>query len=89
MKNKVVMCLCVAYIKILMSQHFEPNLVEIEQIELDLFKFKSGQIKKSPCTCSDQIFKILDFFFKNGSFCIFRIFFCEISHQVPLFFQNL
>ena len=39
LKNKVAMCLCVVYIKILMlSDHFEPKLVKIGQIKLRLFK---------------------------------------------------
>ena len=40
LKNKVEICLCVVYIKILMlSEHFEPKLMEIGRIELQLFKF--------------------------------------------------
>ena len=39
LKNKVVMCLCVVYIKILMIfEHFEPKLTKIGQIELELLK---------------------------------------------------
>ena len=39
-EKKVAMCLCVVYIKILMlSEHFEPKLVKIGQLELQLFKF--------------------------------------------------
>ena len=40
LKNRKVMCLCVVYIKILMLLvHFELNLMKIEPIELELFKF--------------------------------------------------
>ena len=38
LKNKVAMCLCIVYIIILMSEHFEPKLMKIGRIELELFK---------------------------------------------------
>ena len=37
--NKVAMCFCVVYIKILLlSEHFEPKLMKIRRIELEVFK---------------------------------------------------
>ena len=39
LKNIVVMCLSVVYIKILMSVHFEHKLMKIGRIELEIFKF--------------------------------------------------
>ena len=50
LKNIVVMCLSVVYIKILMSVHFEPKLMKIGRIEFELFKFLKWTYKKTPCT---------------------------------------
>ena len=47
MTNKVAMCLCVVYIKILMLyEHFEPKLMKIGRIELQLFKFSKWTHKR-------------------------------------------
>jgi len=47
LKNKVAMCLCVVYIKILMlSEHFKRKLMKIGRIELQLFKFEKWTYKR-------------------------------------------
>ena len=63
LKNKVAMCLRVVYIKILMLfEHFEPKLMKIGRIDSSYSSFKSGHIKKSPCTLCNRNQKFLIIF---------------------------